>query len=75
MARIRLTTADDTEVTAKSLEQTLADYFPIVKLEKIDTALWYLYLPDYPWSMSDADFLETLANKRDLLAGWHYQGN
>ncbi len=34
---------------------------------------WRLYLPDeYQWTKEDADFMNDLADNKDLLASWAY---
>ena len=71
-ARVRLVTANDKLETERKLEQTLADYYRIEKLSKQDESLWFMYLQEYEWTMLDADFLNDLVEKQNLLAGWHY---
>jgi hypothetical protein len=74
MPRVRLTVNDNSPATAKKLEQTLADYFPIKKLEKVASYRWYLYLPEsYNWTQKDADLMNNLIEQQDYLDGWHYQ--
>lgn len=73
MSSLRIVPLNDDAGLAVNVERKLKERFA-GRLEKQSTALWYLLLPaSYKWTMADADFMNDLADKQDLLAGWGYQ--
>ncbi len=72
MARIRLVPLDDTSETANKIERIVRAHFPVMQVEKVSSALWYLHLGNYDWMPQDATLFNQLAHEEDLLAGWNY---
>ena len=72
MARIRIVPLDDKKETADKIERIVRAHFPVMQVERISPALWYLHLGNYDWSTQDAALLNQLAHEDDLLAGWNY---
>lgn len=72
MARIRLVPLNDERETANKIELIVRAHFPVMQVEKVSSALWYLYLGNYDWTTEDAALLNQLAHEEDLLAGWNY---
>lgn len=74
---VRLLLNDQTPETAKKLEQTLADYYPGIRIEK-DTigvagqssSVWSLHIGRYLWAMNDAEFMKRLENEHHLIKHW-----
>lgn len=73
MSKLRIVPVDDTVQTAIALKQAVFNRFANRTIDEKSTSLWFLALEGYNWTMEDADFMNDLAHKQDLLAGWNYQ--
>lgn len=74
MKKLCIVTIDDTVQTTTAVGYAVLKRFGHNRsIDKRSTSLWFLDLEGYNWTRADADFMNDLVKKQDLLAGWNYQ--